>query len=90
MTSSTVEQQITDFLVDRLGLLPEEVTPQARLKEDLGLDSLDMVELVTIVESRLGLSVDDEAAESLRSLGDVVSYIEAQEPAPAASAEDAA
>ncbi|MEV4442536.1 acyl carrier protein [Streptomyces sp. NPDC049577] len=81
MTHSTVEQQITDFLVDRLGLLPEEVTPKARLKEDLGLDSLDMVELVTIVESRLGLTVDDTTAESLRSLGDVVAYIETQEPA---------
>ncbi|MGK5627561.1 acyl carrier protein [Streptomyces sp. URMC 123] len=74
--STVLQQQIVNYLVDRLGLLPEEITPQARFKEDLELDSLDMVELVSLMEGELQVEVSDSAAERLKSLADVVSYLE--------------
>lgn len=74
--SDTLQQQMTDYLVDRLGLLPEEIGPKARFKEDMGLDSLDMVELVSLLESHLGTAVADTALEHLTTLQDVVTYLE--------------
>ncbi|MEU4116028.1 acyl carrier protein [Kitasatospora sp. NPDC028055] len=67
--------RMTDLLCDRLGLLPEEVTSDARLREDLGMDSLDLVELVTIMEEHLGGTVDDEVALSLTTVGEVIAHV---------------
>ncbi|WP_406863617.1 acyl carrier protein [Streptomyces sp. HUAS MG47] len=77
--SSTVEQRIVDLMVDRMGLEPGELTSDARFKEDLGLDSLDMVELVSAMEDELGVPVADEVALSLTSLGAVVAYVESHQ-----------
>jgi acyl carrier protein len=76
--SSTFEQRLVASLMDRLGLQPEELTPDARFREDLGLDSLDMVDLVSTLENELGVPVTDKVALALTSLGDVVAYVEAQ------------
>jgi acyl carrier protein len=67
--------RMTDLLCDRLGLLPEEVSSDARLREDLGMDSLDLVELVTIMEEHLGGTVEDEVAMSLKTVGEVVAHV---------------
>ncbi|MFI9118350.1 acyl carrier protein [Streptomyces bikiniensis] len=75
--NGTIEQRIVGLMVERMGLEPEELTSDARFKEDLGLDSLDMVELVSALEDELGVPVDDEVAASLTSLGSVVAYVEA-------------
>ncbi|MEU6809342.1 acyl carrier protein [Streptomyces sp. NPDC046831] len=79
--SSTTEQRLIEVMVERLGLEPHELTPDARFKEDLGLDSLDMVELVSAMEDELGVPVSDEVALSLTSLGDVVAYVDSQRAA---------
>lgn len=79
--SSTFEQRLVASLVDRLGLQPEELTPDARFREDLGLDSLDMVDLVSTLENELGVPVNDKVALALTSLGDVVAYVDAQHAA---------
>jgi acyl carrier protein len=83
MSTSTEEarQQIVDFMVDRIGLEPEQITLTARFKEDLELDSLDMVEMVTILENEAGIELDDSVAEKLTSLGDVLAFIESRRAA---------
>ncbi|WP_322974605.1 acyl carrier protein [Actinacidiphila epipremni] len=72
-----LRNRIADVLVDRLGLLPEEVVPEARFKEDLGMDSLDMVELLTVVEEELGEPLDspDDTLSSLATIGDVADFL---------------
>jgi acyl carrier protein len=87
---SSTEQRLAGVLVERLGLEPEELTPDARFREDLGLDSLDMVELVSALENELSVPVSDEMALSLTSLGEVVAYVDAQHAAATAAAERAA
>ncbi|MFI7502177.1 acyl carrier protein [Streptomyces sp. NPDC049687] len=84
--NSTTEQRLIDVMVDRLGLQPEELTPTARFKDDLGLDSLDMVELVSALEDELGVTVTDEVASALTSLGEVVAYVDSQRAATTESA----
>jgi acyl carrier protein len=86
MNDTTTEQRLADVLVERLGLEPEELTPEARFREDLGLDSLDMVELVSALENELGVPVTDEVALSLTSLGEVVAYVDARRAAADAAA----
>ena len=76
--SSTTEQHVVDIMVERLGLQPEELGLTIRFKEDLGLDSLDLVELVSALESELGVAVTDEVAAALTSVGDVVAYVDSQ------------
>ena len=63
------------LLAERLGLLPDEVVPEARFTDDLGLDSLDMVELLTIMEEQQGSAIDDESARSLTTVGQAVDHL---------------
>lgn len=76
--------RIAGVLVDRLGLLPEEAVPEARFREDLGMDSLDMVELLTVVEEELGEPLDspDDTLASLATIGDVVGFLLARGALP--------
>ncbi|WP_306324044.1 MULTISPECIES: acyl carrier protein [unclassified Streptomyces] len=85
-TSEQVLDQMTGLLCERLGLLPEEVTHDARLREDLGMDSLDLVELVSILEENLGAPVDDEDAQRLSTVGEVVAHVVDLRGAAAAAA----
>ncbi|MGW3498271.1 phosphopantetheine-binding protein [Streptomyces sp. NPDC001020] len=73
--ADAVRHRVSALLEQKLGLLPEEIIPQARFKEDLGLDSLDMVELLTIMEAESGRPVDDAAAPGLTTIDDVVGYL---------------
>ena len=70
-------QRAGGFIVEQLGVNPEQVTTEAKFIEDLGADSLDTVELVMAFEEEFGVEVPDEDAEKLQSVGDVVSYIDA-------------
>jgi acyl carrier protein len=76
MTEKSIEQQVKDIIVERLGVKSEQVTPDARIVEDLGADSLDVVELVMALEEEFSCEVPDQEAEKLRCVGDVVKYIE--------------
>lgn len=69
-------EQIKKIVVDRLGVEESKVTLQAKFKEDLGADSLDIVELVMELEDEFDLEISDEDAEKITTVGEVVSYIE--------------
>src|SRR5690242_6405781 len=75
MADKTIEEKVKDIIVEQLGVNPEQVTPQASFIEDLGADSLDIVELVMAFEEEFNVEVPDEDAEKLQTVGDVVTYI---------------
>lgn len=70
-----VLSRITKIIVDRLGVDESEVTLTATFKEDLGADSLDVVELVMELEDEFDLEISDEDAEKISTVQDVVDYI---------------
>ena len=74
--SDNIESQVIDIIVEQLGVDREKVTPEAKFIDDLGADSLDTVELVMTFEEKFSLEVPDDDAEKLRSVADVVKYIE--------------
>jgi acyl carrier protein len=69
-------ENIKQVIVDLLGVEPEKVTREARFREDLGADSLDLVEMIMEFEERFGQTISDEEAQQLRTVGDVVDYVE--------------
>ena len=69
MAEKSIEEKVKDIIVEQLGVNPEQVTPQASFIEDLGADSLDIVELVMAFEEEFGVEVPDEDAEKLKSGG---------------------
>jgi acyl carrier protein len=82
MAEKSIEEKVKDIIVEQLGVNPEQVTPQASFIEDLGADSLDIVELVMAFEEEFGVEVPDEDAEKLQTVGDVVKYIEEKSSKP--------
>ena len=76
MADKSIEEKVKDIIVEQLGVNPEQVTPEASFIEDLGADSLDIVELVMAFEEEFGVEVPDEDAEKLQTVGDVIRYIE--------------
>ena len=71
-----VQERVKGIIVEQLGVNPEQVTPTASFIEDLGADSLDIVELVMAFEEEFSVEVPDEDAEKLQTVGDVIKYIE--------------
>ena len=67
--------KIKDIIEKELGVEREKLTPEASFIEDLGADSLDIVELVMEFEKEFGLQIPDEDAEKIQSVGDAVTYI---------------
>jgi acyl carrier protein len=76
MAEKSIEDKVKDIIVEQLSVNAEQVTPEAKFIEDLGADSLDVVELVMAFEEQFGVEVPDEDAEKLMSVGDVIKYIE--------------
>lgn len=73
-----VLDRVKRIIVDRLGVEESEVTMEASFKDDLGADSLDVVELVMELEDEFDLEISDEDAEKITTVGEVVNYINAQ------------
>ena len=73
--ASPVETKVREIICEQLGV-SEEVTPEASFIEDLGADSLDIVELVMALEEEYEMEISDEDAEKIRTVQDVVNYIE--------------
>lgn len=64
-----------EIIVDKLGVEKEEVTDEASFANDLGADSLDTVELIMEFEKEFGISIPDEAAEKIVTVGDSITYL---------------
>ncbi|EUJ24655.1 acyl carrier protein [Listeria grandensis] len=71
-----VLEKVTKIIVDRLGVEESKVTLEASFKDDLGADSLDVVELVMELEDEFGVEISDDDAANIGTVGDAVKYIE--------------
>lgn len=71
-----IEQEIKSITHQMFGIKEEQINRESRLKEDLGLDSLDCIELVLELEIQFDMSIPDEDAEDFRMVDDVIKYIE--------------
>jgi len=76
MAEKTIEQRVKDIMVEQLGVNADQVASDAKIVEDLGADSLDVVELIMGLEEEFGYEIPDQEAEKLLTVGDVVKYIE--------------
>lgn len=78
--AESIEDKVKEIICEQLGVGVEDVTPEASFIEDLGADSLDIVELVMALEEGYGIEISDEDAEKIRTVKDVVTYIEEHKP----------
>src|SRR5271169_1912008 len=80
MPDPEIENKVKQIIVDELGVDEAEVTPNARFIDDLGADSLDIVELVMRFEEEFGVEISDEDAEKIQSVGNAVVYLGREAP----------
>jgi len=73
---SEIAQKVKSIIVDKLGVEESEVTPEASFTNDLGADSLDTVELIMEFEKEFNLSIPDEQAENIATVGQAITYLE--------------
>jgi acyl carrier protein len=76
MADVNVYEEVKEIIVDLLGVDPEKVTMEARFREDLEADSLDLVELIMALEDKFDAEIPDEDAQSITTVGEAVKYIE--------------
>ena len=75
---SEIADRVKNIVVDKLGVEPEKVTSEAAFITDLGADSLDTVELIMDFEKEFGITIPDDQAEKITTVGDAITYIENQ------------
>ena len=73
---ASVEEKVKHIIVEQLGVDADEVKAEASFVDDLGADSLDVVELVMALEEEFGLEISDEDAEKLRTVQQAIEYID--------------
>jgi acyl carrier protein len=73
---SQVEDKVKAIIVEKLGVDEADIKPEASFTNDLGADSLDIVELVMEFEKQFGVNIPDEDAEKISTVGDAVAYLE--------------
>jgi acyl carrier protein len=78
VSATDVAASLREVMADRLGIAPEQITPEARLVEDLGLDSLDAVELAIAVERRFEIEVAEEELARLQTVADMLALVESR------------
>ncbi len=71
-----VFDKIKELIVEQLGVEEDAVTPEANIQDDLGADSLDVVDLIQTIEDEYDLSIPDEAVEEIKTVNDIVNYVE--------------
>ena len=76
MERKEIESKVRDFLIEDLEVDEENIVPEARLKEDVGIDSLDFVDIVVIVEKNFGFKIKPEEMTGVVTLNDFYNYIE--------------
>ncbi len=74
---SDIAKRVKSLIVEKLGVEESEVTPEASFTNDLGADSLDTVELIMELEKEFDISIPDEQAEKIQTVGQAIEYIEA-------------
>jgi acyl carrier protein len=74
MSEKPVTDRINAIIADQLGIEISEVTPEARLKQDLGADSIDMVELFVALEEEFNQDIPDKDASKMKTVGEVIDY----------------
>ena len=72
---ASVSEQVQAIVVDLLGVNADQVVPEARFREDLEADSLDLVELIMAFEENFGGEISDEDAQKITTVGDAISYV---------------
>ncbi len=75
----SVEERVKEIIVDQLGVDESEVTSEAKFIDDLGADSLDIVELVMALEEEYDIEISDEEAEKIQTVGDAIEFIKAHQ-----------
>jgi acyl carrier protein len=70
-----LEELVSEIIVEQLGVSKEEIVPEASFIDDLGADSLDIVELVMAIEEKFDIEIPDDDAEKIQTIGDAFSYI---------------
>ncbi|MBO7501546.1 MAG: acyl carrier protein [Fibrobacterales bacterium] len=78
MTPEELSSKIKSVVVDKLGVKPEQVTDDANFIDDLGADSLDLVELVMALEDEFDVEIPDEDAEKLKTVKTVLEYVQSK------------
>ena len=74
----SIEERVKQIIVEQLGVNEKEVTPEAKFVDDLGADSLDLVELVMALEEEYNTEISDEDAEKIQTVGDAIRYIQSR------------
>ncbi len=73
---SEIQNKVVAIVVDKLGVEESQVTPEANFTSDLGADSLDTVELIMELEKEFNISIPDDDAQKIATVGDAIAYIE--------------
>lgn len=75
MTATNIEAKVKSIIADQLGVGEDEIKPESSFIEDLGADSLDIVELVMAMEEEFEVEIPDEEAENIKTVGDAINYV---------------
>ena len=75
MAATNVEQKVKSIIAEQLGVGEDEIKAESSFIEDLGADSLDIVELVMAMEEEFEVEIPDEEAENIKTVGDAINYI---------------
>ena len=70
-----LENRVSEIIIEQLGITREELVPKASFIDDLGADSLDIVELVMAMEEEFDIEIPDDDAEKMQTIGDAVNYV---------------
>lgn len=76
MAEKSITERVTQIIADKLVVDESEITTEANFKQDLGADSIDLVELIMEFEREFALSIPDETAEDIQTVGDAISFLE--------------
>jgi acyl carrier protein len=76
MTAVDMKKRIVEIIATQLGIDQADITPQANVVDDLGADSLDVVELIMALEEEFNLEIPDEEAEKIKNVQDIIAYME--------------
>lgn len=78
MTRQEIEEKVNDFLIEDMEIDEEKIAPEAELKADLGIDSLDFVDIVVIVQKNFGFKIKPEEMAGVKTLNQFYDYIESK------------